>query len=81
MAVSQKHQVVVCKDTVTPPSGSSTTTSIHSEDVEKTAKEVVKFDPAELELPAKLGHSSFTRWLYREASQSAPLNSLINPSF
>lgn len=40
-------------------------TSTHSEDLEKNAVKVTKFDPADVELPAKLGQSSLMRWLQR----------------
>ncbi|KAF7335571.1 Nonribosomal peptide synthetase 12 [Mycena venus] len=59
--------VVTFPDTL-PPSLDSAGTSTHSGDVEKNAvSEAIKFDPAALELPAKRGQSSFTRWLHHIA--------------
>ncbi|KAJ7827618.1 hypothetical protein B0H14DRAFT_2813841 [Mycena olivaceomarginata] len=52
---------VTLPDSPSPPSD-STATSTHSGDIEKNA--VIKFNPAELELPEKLGRSSFFRWLH-----------------
>ncbi|KAJ6615592.1 hypothetical protein B0H10DRAFT_2220240 [Mycena sp. CBHHK59/15] len=56
-------------DSVTPPSELSTASITSSDrDVEKAAikEELVKAD-SELELPVKLGKSSFTRWLHHIA--------------
>ncbi|KAJ7094399.1 hypothetical protein C8R44DRAFT_749581 [Mycena epipterygia] len=65
--MSDQQAVVAFPDAVAPRSNSSTT-STHSGDAEKAAAtELEKFDPAELELPAKLGQSSFTRWLHHIA--------------
>ncbi|KAJ7265414.1 hypothetical protein B0H12DRAFT_1100665 [Mycena haematopus] len=56
-------EVAVTFPNALPPPSDSEATSLHSQDVEKSAK----FNPAELELPAKLGQSSFTRWLHHIA--------------
>ncbi|KAJ7117428.1 hypothetical protein C8R44DRAFT_854321 [Mycena epipterygia] len=58
--------VVILPSTETRSSNSSGTS--HSGDVEKApAQEIIKFDPAALELPVKLGQSSLTRWLHHIA--------------
>ncbi|KAF7335301.1 Nonribosomal peptide synthetase 12 [Mycena sanguinolenta] len=61
-------EVAVTFPNIPPPASDSVATSVHSRDVEKSpVNEVIKFNPAELELPAKLGRSSFTRWLHHIA--------------
>ena len=61
--------VLTDSNDVTPSSGSSPS-SIHSGDKEKKAitDGKVDLDQVDLALPAKLGYSSVTRWLYRTYS-------------